>query len=69
MIKEIKISGEIKDTLQGDNRAIYSDCGGVIYIRDYILRECGGYNIGDRITISITPCEKDEYHYPPKPSI
>lgn len=66
-MKEIKISGEITNYLKGENRMIFSDCGGAILLRDYILRDCGGYNIGDRVTISITPYKKDEFHYPPKP--
>lgn len=66
-MREIKISGEITEYSDGENRKIFSDCGGAILIRDFILKDCGGYNIGDRVTVSINPCKENEFHYPPMP--
>lgn len=70
-MKEIKMSGVIDNIDESfkDNRRILLDCGGIATVRDFVLNNCGGYRKGNRITITITPCEKDEFYYPSKPTL
>ena len=63
-MEEIKVSGVITPKIQNEGRVVFIDCGGEFLINDFILKECGKYSVGDRIVITISPCEEGSYYYP-----
>ena len=65
----IKISGfvgGIETRIGDEHREILCDCGGVVLIREHIMKS-EEYKQGDRVVVSISPCNEDEFYYPKKP--
>ena len=69
MAKKMKMSGVIGDLDKNDSdyRRVLIDSGGIVLLRDFELNCCGDYHKGDRIVVTVEPCEPDKHYYPPKP--
>ena len=73
MAKEVKMSGVVGGVIGDvsmlpyiDYKIIRFDCGGIMTIVEDFIKDFG-YNVGDRVVVTISPCPEGEHFYPPKP--